>query len=87
VGCLQYGDKGWILSYDEDVRLPLGQPSRKAARKAIWELESLRNNLAHTQEIVPEDWERIVIACSRFEQNLDAIAAGLNLLEDPRTAV
>jgi len=77
--CLQYGDKGWILSYDEDVRAALGQGSRRAARKAVKDMETLRNNLAHTQEIIPEGWERIVIACSRFEQNLVVLAESMQL--------
>jgi hypothetical protein len=84
VDCLQYGDKGWILSYDEDVRKALGQDSRRDARKAIKEMETLRNNLAHTQEIIPTGWQRIVIACSRLEHNLENIAEGLKLLEQPK---
>ena len=31
----------------------------------------MRNNLAHTQEIIPSGWQRIVIACSRWESYLD----------------
>jgi hypothetical protein len=70
IDCLQYGDKGSILSYDEEVRQALGFESRTAAREAIKELESLRNNLAHVQEIIPTGWKRIVIACSRLDDNL-----------------
>jgi hypothetical protein len=80
IDCLQYGDKGWILTYDEDLRKALGQESRKAARQAIKEMEQLRNNLAHTQEIIPTGWERIVIACSRLEKNLELILEGLPML-------
>jgi len=82
VDCLQYGDKGWILSYDEDVRAALGQESRRAARKAVKDMETLRNNLAHTQEIIPEGWDRIVIACSRFEQNLVVLAESMQLFRE-----
>lgn len=83
VDCLQYGDKGWVLSYDEDIRTALGLESRRAARKALKEMETLRNNLAHTQEIVPEGWERIVVACSRFEQNLVVLTESMALLSGP----
>ena len=69
--CLQFGDKGWILTYDEELRKSLGQKSRKEARTAIKEFETLRNNLAHTQEIIPSGWQRIVIACSRWEDSLE----------------
>ncbi|MGD9947317.1 MAG: Swt1 family HEPN domain-containing protein [Desulfobulbus sp.] len=78
IDCLQYGDKGWILSFQEDFRLALGLESRNAARKALNELESLRNNLAHTQEIIPTSWQRIVISCSRLERNLEIIAQNLH---------
>jgi len=80
VDCLQYGDKGWVLSYDEDIRDALGQTSRTDMRKAIKELETLRNNLAHAQAIVPDGWRRIVTACSRFEHNLETIADRLDML-------
>nr|WP_321464434.1 hypothetical protein [uncultured Desulfobulbus sp.] len=73
IDCLQYGDKGTILSSLDDFRFSIGLESRNAARKALKELESLRNNLAHTQEIIPTGWQRIVVACSRLEHNLEII--------------
>lgn len=81
VDCLQYGDKGWIISYDDELREALGLASRREARQAVKEMEMLRNNLAHTQEIIPTGWQRIVTACSRFERNLENIAGGLKFLE------
>jgi hypothetical protein len=84
VDCLQYGDKGWILSYDEDFRNALGQQSRNEARRAVKEMEDLRNNLAHSQEIIPHGWQRIVIACSRLEHNLETIAEKMNFLVHPK---
>jgi hypothetical protein len=84
VDCLQYGDKGWILSYDEEIRSALGQESRSSARRTVKELETLRNNLAHTQEIIPDGWQRIVIACSRLDQTLEMIADRWSLLKQPQ---
>jgi hypothetical protein len=81
IDCLQYGDKAGILTHDEDIRKALGQESRSQARRAVKELETLRNNLAHTQEIIPTGWQRIVIACSRFETNLQMITEGLNKIK------
>jgi hypothetical protein len=72
--CLQFGDKGWIITYDEELRKSLGHKSRNETRKAVKEFETLRNNLAHTQEIIPSGWQRIVIACSRWEDNLENTA-------------
>jgi putative nucleotidyltransferase with HDIG domain len=73
--CLQFGDKGWILSYDQEWREAVGYQSRREMRAAIKELEMLRNNLAHTQAIIPDGWQRIVIACSRMEQSLEKVDA------------
>ena len=69
--CLQFGDKGWIAAQDQEIRGAFGSNSRREARKAIKEMETLRNNLAHTQEIIPAGWQRIITACSRLEDNLE----------------
>ena len=71
IDCLQFGDKGWIITYDEELRASLGHASRRETRNVVKEFETLRNNLAHTQEIIPSGWPRIVIACSRWERNLE----------------
>ena len=71
IDCLQFGDKGWIVTYDEELRASLGHKSRKETRNVVKEFEVLRNNLAHTQAIIPSGWPRIVIACSRWESNLE----------------
>ncbi len=81
IDCLQYGDKGWILSYDRTIREALGFTSRREVREAIKEMEALRNNLAHTQAIIPSGWQRIVIACSRMERNLERLSS-LPILAD-----
>jgi hypothetical protein len=82
IDCLQYGDKGWIISQDLEVRKALGQESRRESRRAVKELENLRNNLAHTQEIIPTGWQRIVVSCSRFEKNLELLAGQLAHLKE-----
>ena len=69
--CLQFGDKGWIATRDQEIREAFGQTSRREARKAVKEMEILRNNLAHTQDIIPTGWQRIIEACSRLEDNLE----------------
>ncbi len=83
LNCLQYGDKGLILMHDDEVRKALGFHSRKEARRAFKELELLRNNLAHTQEIVPTGWQRIIITCHHFEQNLELATGKLGFLARP----
>lgn len=75
IDCLQFGDKGWVLTFNEELRLSLGQNSRKEARRAIKEIESLRNNLAHTQEIIPSGWQQIIITCSQWETRMESFIA------------
>lgn len=75
IDCLQFGDKGSILSYDQAFQAALGFSSRREVRQAVKELETLRNNLAHTQAIIPDGWQRIVIVCGRIEQNLERLFA------------
>ena len=70
--CLQLSDRGQLLIELPGMLAllaPLGIDSRKAALRALKELESLRNDLAHAQDIIPEGWRRIAI----FSQRLDAL--------------
>jgi len=74
VDCLQFSDKGQILlgvPAIADALDVFGGGSRKATKRALKELEALRNNLAHTQLIIPDGWERIVSFSSRLEALLD----------------
>jgi len=77
VDCLQLGDKGWILTYNEQLRKQLGMASRREARNRVKEIENLRNNLAHTQQIIPTGWPQIIITCSNWEKRLEGIVGGL----------
>ncbi len=67
--CLQLSDKGQVLVANERLLERLGYTSRKAARRTIKELESLRNHLAHAQDIVRHDWAQI----ARMTRNLEEI--------------
>jgi hypothetical protein len=70
--CLQLPDKVRILIEDEDALAYFGFKSRRAAKKVLRELESLRNNLAHAQDIVTYDWAQIV----RLVRRIEELAAG-----------
>jgi hypothetical protein len=66
--CLQFSDKGQIL-----LQHPLGLKlldirSRAAAKRMIKSVESLRNNLAHGQDIVKYDWASIAGIAGRLEE-------------------
>lgn len=67
IDCLQFSDKAQILMLKPEVRSLFGFPSKNAAVAAIKQLESLRNNLAHAQDIVTHDWAAIARIASRIE--------------------
>ncbi len=69
IDCLQFSDKGQITLKDESLREQVGYASRRRGEDAIKRLEALRNNLAHSQDIVSCDWETIV----QLTENLDKI--------------
>ena len=58
--CLQLGDKGQLFSRSSELRKNRWDRSRRQIESAVKELERLRNNLAHSQDIVSENWDAIV---------------------------
>jgi hypothetical protein len=58
--CLQFSDRGQIVLRNEELRKRAGFVSRNRGEQTVKELEALRNNLAHSQDIVASDWEIIV---------------------------
>ena len=66
--CLQLSDKARILIEDPEQLEELGLKSKKIAKQLSKELESLRNNLAHSQDIVTHDWPQIARMAKRFEK-------------------
>jgi len=65
--CLQLGDKAGILISAPEELAWLGFDSRKAAKRVVKEFESLRNNLAHAQDIVTHDWAQIARMTARID--------------------
>lgn len=68
--CLQFGDKARVLLSDEEQRLAFGLPTKGAAKRVMSDLESLRNNLAHAQDIVTYDWPQIARLARNIEERL-----------------
>ena len=71
IQCLQFSDKAGILMRDAETRANWGVESKRAGDRLIADLQSLRNNLAHTQDILTYDWDTIL----RLAQRLDDILA------------
>jgi hypothetical protein len=65
--CLQLADKTDILLCDAEELRRLDFPTRGAGQRVARDLQSLRNNLAHAQDIVEHDWPQIVRLARRFE--------------------
>jgi hypothetical protein len=69
--CLQLSDKAQILMEDEQQRADFGLRTKGAAKRVIKDLESLRNNLAHAQDIITHDWPQIARLAHRIEEIFD----------------
>lgn len=57
--CLQFADKGQIVARDERLRSYSRFSSRRAVEEFVRALQDLRNNLAHSQDILG-DWDVII---------------------------
>ena len=58
--CLQFSDRGQIGVRNQELRKLAGFVSRSRRGTAVKGLEALRNNLAHSQDIIACDWDIIV---------------------------
>jgi hypothetical protein len=66
--CLQFSDKLQLILQDSGFMETTGFTSIAAARRVMKDLESLRNNLAHGQDITRHDWPQIVRLARRIQQ-------------------
>jgi hypothetical protein len=66
--CLQLSDKARVFLRDPAARKDFGFETAREGKRAIKALESLRNNLAHAQDIVSYDWEAIVLISVRVNR-------------------
>ena len=69
--CLQLSDKLQIVARNEDLRRHTRFRSRRQMDDSIKMLERLRNNLAHSQDIIADDWGTIVALSENFENVLN----------------
>lgn len=72
IDCLQITDKGQIIAKNADLRNLTRFESRRQVEQVMKMFESLRNNLAHSQDIISGDWE-IIVGLSR---DLDRVIGG-----------
>jgi len=67
LGCLQFSDKIQILIQNKAILNDLGFQSKRIAKRVCKDFESLRNNLAHAQDIVTHDFTQIARMAIRIE--------------------
>lgn len=72
--CLQLADKAGILMQDGAQLSAYGFESKRAAERVLKDMESLRNNLAHAQDIVTHDWVQIARLARQIEDALTLAA-------------
>ena len=60
IECLYFSDKATILFKKPEIRELFGIPSRARARKVTADLKRLRDNLAHSGDILTHGWETLV---------------------------
>ena len=82
IDCLQISDKGQIIARNEEIRRLTRMQSRRQTEQAIKMLESLRNNLAHSQDIISCDWETIVGLCKDMERVISGTEEVQRVLEE-----
>ncbi len=70
--CLQFSDKVQIIARNETLRGMTRFESRRRIEETAKEIEKLRNNLAHSQDIIANDWETILT----LAEQLDAVLEG-----------
>jgi hypothetical protein len=59
IDCLQMADKGLLLINQPELLSEFGFSSKRAAKTVLKHFQSLRNNLAHAQDISTYDWAQI----------------------------
>jgi hypothetical protein len=67
IDCLQYSEKARILLKNDDIMAEMRLDSKRMVKQLLKEVDSLRNNLAHSQDIGNHNWDMI----SRMSYNLE----------------
>jgi hypothetical protein len=78
IDCLQFSDKGQIIARNEAMRSLTRFTSRRQVEETCKALENLRNNLAHSQDIISSDWKTIVT----LSADLDGVIGGTRQVQD-----
>ncbi len=80
--CLQFADKTQIFARTKKLQQMTRFDSRRKIEELGRKVEKLRNNLAHSQEIITGDWETIVT----LAENVSSILDGPGKPSEPSSA-
>ena len=69
LACLQFGDRGEIVARSPQLREIFEFPSRTRALDVVKQLQALRNDLAHAQDIVAHNFDLVVL----LSENVDRV--------------
>lgn len=75
--CLQLSDKLHVMMADPYMLQRFGFDTKGKAQRVAQDIESLRNNLAHAQDIITHDWVQI----ARLARRIDLLAGGMTLAD------
>jgi hypothetical protein len=68
LSCLQLIDKGTVFMKDLKLRSTTIYESRRSGERDVKKLVRLRNHLAHSHNLMPDNWDAIVILAKRFDK-------------------
>lgn len=72
LSCLQFSDKLNVLTKEKRNREIMNMQSRAQAKELIKKLESLRNNLAHAQPVIEDNWDVILELSQKIDNVVSA---------------
>jgi len=67
ISCLQFSDKMQIVARNAEIREKTQFESRRQVEQVAKLLQKLRNNLAHSQSIVTDDWDTILLLTEHID--------------------
>jgi hypothetical protein len=82
--CIQLADKAQILLKDPEIVKEAGFSSRREGKEAMKRLQSLRNSLAHSQEILGDDWPAIARLAQRLTTMIGRFTERRELIDRAR---
>lgn len=68
IDCLQFGDKARLILEHPPAMDAMGITSKRMGKQVAKTLESLRNHLVHSQDIVSHDWLQIIRITQRVAE-------------------